>query len=36
MTEYNDIKDLIIFDDILLGKISLDVILNGIQYFIDE
>lgn len=31
MIEYNDIKDLIIWNDPIFGKINLDFIINGLQ-----
>ena len=36
MTEYNDIKDLIIWNDPILGEISLDFIITGLQELLDE
>ena len=36
MTEYNDIKDLIIWNDPILGEISLDFIITGLQELLNE
>ncbi len=36
MTEYNDIKDLIIWDDPIFGEISLDFIITGLQELLNE
>lgn len=36
MVEYNDIKDLIIWDDPILGEISLDFIITGLQELLNE
>ena len=36
MVEYNDIKDLIIWNDPILGEISLDFIITGLQQLLDE
>ena len=36
MVEYNDIKDLIIWNDPILGEISLDFIITGLQQLLNK
>lgn len=36
MIEYNDIKDLIVWNDPILGEISLDFIITGLQQLLNE